>query len=225
MPDPLVIVSGTGTAVGKTWVAAALIRELRMRGVRVVARKPVQSFERGAGLTDAQVLAAAAGEDVAVVCPPHRRYELAMAPPMAAEALGRESFTVRDLVDELNLPDDAVAIVEGAGGPRSPLATDGDTVALAQALSCDLVVLVAAAGLGTINDVLLSLPAFEPTAVVVFLNPFDRGDEVHRRNENWLRERAGVDVVTDASDLADRVTRAAPPRPRSPARRSGSVQT
>jgi dethiobiotin synthetase len=225
MPEAAVVVSGTGTAVGKTWVAAALIRELRMRGVNVAARKPVQSFERGAGLTDAQVLAAAAGEDVAVVCPPHRRYEVAMAPPMAAEALGRESFTVDDLVNELNLPDNGVAIVEGAGGPRSPLASDGDTVALAWALRCDLVVLVAAAGLGTINDVLLSVPAFEPTAVVVFLNPFDRDDEVHRRNENWLRDRAGVDVVTDASDLADRVTRASPTRTRSRARPSRSVQT
>ena len=36
----LVIVSGTATEVGKTWVGAALARELRGRGVTVAARKP-----------------------------------------------------------------------------------------------------------------------------------------------------------------------------------------
>ena len=55
-------------------------------------------------LVDAAVLGAASGESAEEVCPPHRWYDVAMAPPMAAEALGRPPFTIRDLMAELRWP-------------------------------------------------------------------------------------------------------------------------
>jgi len=95
----------------------------------VAARKPAQSFERGAdpALLDAAVLGAASGEPPDVVCPPDRRYEIPMASPMAADALGRRSFGIADLVHELQRPHEPVEVglVETAGGVRSPLAADG----------------------------------------------------------------------------------------------------
>ena len=39
-PDLLIAVVGTGTEVGKTWVSAHLLRDLRAEGHRVAARKP-----------------------------------------------------------------------------------------------------------------------------------------------------------------------------------------
>src|SRR5689334_19141825 len=128
----LVVVAGTATEVGKTWVGAALARELRGRGVKVAARKPVQSFEPGAGPTDADVLAAATGENPHDVCPRHRWLGVPMAPPMAADALGLSPVSLADLLSELQWPDGIhVGLLEGVGGPRSPLADDGDTVDLA----------------------------------------------------------------------------------------------
>ena len=129
-PRRVVAVVGTGTDIGKTWVAARLLTDLRAAGLQVAARKPAQSFDPGddpAGL-DAAVLGAATGEPPEQVCPPHRWYETAMAPPMAAEALGRPPFTIDDLVAELLWPDRGVdvGLVETAGGVRSPLAADGD---------------------------------------------------------------------------------------------------
>ncbi len=38
-PDLLVAVAGTGTEVGKTWVACRLAAELRARGLAVAARE------------------------------------------------------------------------------------------------------------------------------------------------------------------------------------------
>src|SRR5213076_1746043 len=114
------------------------------------------SYDEGTpiGDTDAGQLGQASGESPQIVCPRHRWYEVAMAPPMAAAALGRPPFTVADLVDELRWPDGVdVGLVETAGGVRSPIADDGDTVDLARALHPDRVVLVADAGLGTINAV------------------------------------------------------------------------
>ena len=95
-PERLVLVVGTGTEVGKTWVSCRLLRALRRRGLIVSARKPIQSYGTGGGIgaTDAELLAEATGEAAGAVCPLHRWYPLAMAPPMAAEALGRPPWAV-----------------------------------------------------------------------------------------------------------------------------------
>ena len=205
-PDLVVVVAGTATDVGKTFVAAALLGRLRATGTRVAARKPAQSFAPGDARTDADVLADATGEDPTAVCPRQRWYETPMAPPMAAEALGRPSFTIDDLVSELDWPAAVdVGLVETAGGVRSPLAADGDCASLALALTPDLVVLVADAGLGTINAVRLSAGALGRLPVVVLLNRFDRGHELHGRNRRWLAGRDGYEVVTAVGALAERV--------------------
>ncbi|HWC37835.1 MAG TPA: dethiobiotin synthase, partial [Acidimicrobiales bacterium] len=184
-PDRLVLVLGTATEVGKTWVAARLVERLRSQGERVAVRKPVQSFEPGAS-TDAEVLAGASGESAEEVCPPHRWYPLAMAPPMAVEALGGAAFTIADLVGELTWPADAeVGVVEGVGGVRSPIAADGDSTKLAAALRPDVVLLVADAGLGVLNLVRLSAGALGHRRLLVYLNRFDRDDDLHRRNREW----------------------------------------
>ena len=130
-----------------------------------------------------------------------------MAPPMAAAALGRPTFSITDLVAELSWPDATdVGLVESAGGPRSPLAADGDTITLTEALAPDIVVLVADAGLGTINAVRLSLDAFGTLApVVVALNRYDDVLPLHRANRDWLEATPGCSIVTDPADLAGRL--------------------
>jgi len=94
-----------------------------------------------------------------------------------------------------------VGLVESVGGVRSPLAADGDTAALAAALRPERVVLVADAGLGTINSVRLSAAALAPWPTLVILNRFDPASELHAANREWLAGRDGYDVVTDAADL------------------------
>jgi dethiobiotin synthetase len=202
----VVVVAGTATEVGKTWVGATLARELRGRGVKVAARKPVQSFEPGAGPTDAEVLAAATGEDPHDVCAPHRWLGVPMAPPMAADVLGLPPVSLADLLAELQWPDGTdVGLLEGVGGPRSPLADDGDTVDLAEGANAHVIVLVADAGLGTINAVRLSAAAFGERPVVTILNRFDDGDDLHRRNRDWLTKEDDLTVVTDVAGLCDEV--------------------
>lgn len=222
-----VFVTGTGTEIGKTWWTAAIARGLRARGADVRAVKPAQSFPPGDEGTDAEVLADATGAAPHDVCPPHRWYEIAVAPPMAAARLGRPAFSVADLAAETATATTAAAglvLVEGAGGPRSPLAADGDNLDLARALQPDVVLLVADAGLGTINAVRL---AAEPIAelgrpLVVALNRFT-GDDLHRENAAWLGERDGFDVVTDPTALVVRWATGSvvdgDPTPGNPARR------
>jgi dethiobiotin synthetase len=210
-PQRLAVVAGTGTEIGKTWVSSRVLTELVAADVSVAARKPVQSFHPDDRQTDAHVLAAASGEHRTEVCPKHRWYETPMAPPMAAEALGRPPFTIEDLALELAwpFPMPRLGLVESAGGVRSPLASDGDTVDLVEALQPDVVVLVADAGLGTINGVRLALEALDRGAhlatILVFLNRYDGTVDLDRRNRAWLAEREGADVVISVPDLAARM--------------------
>jgi dethiobiotin synthetase len=205
-PARLVFVTGTGTDVGKTWMGAAALATLRTRGVRVAARKPAQSFVPGGGASDADVLASATGELSAVVCLEHRSYPVALAPPMAAEALDAPPFTIADLAAELDWPRGIeLGVVEGAGGVRSPLAADGDNLDLLGELEPDAIVLVADAGLGTINSVRLAVTALTGWRPIVVLNRFDPVDELHRRNLEWLGGVDGFDVVTGPDALADRL--------------------
>jgi dethiobiotin synthetase len=126
---------------------------------------------------------------------------------MAAAALGQPGPTLVGLVAELAWPEPLpdVRWVELVGGPRSPMAVDGDGVDLTQAIRADRVVLVADAGLGTINAVCLSVAPFAALGhkPVVMLNRYDPEVDLHRRNWTWLTERAGCPVVTESVSLAD----------------------
>ena len=222
-PNHLVVVTGTSTDVGKTWISERVLGTARAAGLHVGARKPAQSFDAGedaAGITDAQVLAAATGEDPLVVCPADRWYAVAMAPPMAADRLGRTAPSIDELAHEIMWPAAPIVelgLVETAGGVRSPLATDGDAGDLIDRLRPDTVVLVADAGLGAINAVLLSVEALGPcvtaagtaadgpgsgATLLVVLNRFDPADDLHARNRTWLEDHRGI-ATFDAAQLIE----------------------
>jgi dethiobiotin synthetase len=125
---------------------------------------------------------------------------------MAADALGGPPIRLADLVAELRWPDGvAVGIVETAGGVRSPIAHDGDNLDLIAALGPALVVLVADAGLGTINLVRMGVDALASHRVVVVLNRFDAANHLHERNRAWLTATDGLDVVVDVEMLSRRL--------------------
>jgi dethiobiotin synthetase len=69
-------------------------------------------------------------------------------------------------------------------------------------LQPDLVLLVADAGLGTLNSVRMSMDALHTVTdtgglipVVVVLDRFDGHHDIHRRNRRWLTGRLGYRVV------------------------------
>lgn len=205
-PRRLNVVTGTGTEIGKTWVSAHLARRLLGDGLTVAVRKPAQSFAADDVLTDAHVLAEASADTAETVCPAHRWYPVPMAPPMAAAALGMPAPALADLVGEIvaGWPETTidVGIVEGAGGVASPQAVDGDTADLARSLDVDGAILVADAGLGTINLVRLAMTALSPIRSVVYLNRYDDGDALHRANREWLQLRDRFEVAVSIEELA-----------------------
>ena len=82
-PHRVVVIAGTATDIGKTWVSVELASRLVADSWAVEARKPAQSGGPD-DPSDAALLAVVTGESDLVVCPAHRRYPVPMAPPMAA---------------------------------------------------------------------------------------------------------------------------------------------
>lgn len=190
-------ITGTGTEVGKTYVAAAIAREMTSRGIRLGVYKPVASDCDGEKLQseDALELWQAAGQPRTLedVCP--QRFRAAVAPNVAARMEGQrvDSDLLRIGVAPWLSASDLV-LVEGAGGLMSPLSDDDYNADLAADLGLPLVV-VAANRLGVINDTLQTVitasvwgEGLEVAGVVLNQASEAPGDESLATNADQLRE-------------------------------------
>jgi dethiobiotin synthetase len=156
-------ITGTGTEVGKTYVAALIARELQKSGLRVGVYKPVASGcelqEGKLASPDAISLWNAAGKPGTLeeVCP--QRFAAPLAPHLAARAEGQrvDAKLLRHGIKPW-LETSDVVLVEGAGGLMSPISDDDYNADLADAFGYPLIV-VAANELGTINATLQTLIA------------------------------------------------------------------
>lgn len=197
-----VFVVGTDTGVGKTEAACALLSLLADAGHAPWALKP---YESGVGdlsaPADALALRAAAGssQSVDAVCP--HRFRLPLAPGVAA----RREGVVPDFgrtVDAFAAVGEGALVVEGAGGLLVPLHLDGGApreVLDLVAWSGLPVLLVARAGLGTLNHTGLSLGALAargiPVLGVLLVRTSRRGDPSERDNPALLAALYGVRVL------------------------------
>jgi dethiobiotin synthetase len=165
----IVVVTGTGTGVGKTVATAALAVRAAAAG-SVVVVKPVQTGIGSPEATDAEVvhtLTGCAVQEFTALDDP-------LAPDTAARLRGVPIPPVAEYVDRIKVLAEShdTVIVEGAGGLLVRLDTDGGTVLdLAEALAADVVIVVAA-GLGTLNHTELTVNALrrrglEPMGLVV----------------------------------------------------------
>jgi dethiobiotin synthetase len=205
-------VTGTGTGVGKSVVAAAACASLAARGERVAAFKPaVTGLDEpppGGWPHDHELLAAAAGagqppEDVA----PYR-FGPPLSPHYAAELAGTALDPGRIVDAARSAAEGADALVcEGVGGLLVPL-TMGYLVR-DLALDLGLAVVVAAhTGLGTINHTLLTVESARSAGLRVAgvaMTPWGAEPEAMERSNRATVERlsgvrvAGVPRATPAT--------------------------
>jgi len=180
MPGRSWFVTGTDTGVGKTWVTARIARQWTREGRRVAALKAAESgcARTPGGLVaadDALLFEAAGGWQ-----PERCRYLFhpPVAPGVAADDLGVQiDFArIREQVRLLESVADHV-LVEGAGGWLVPMGEGRTIEDLAHNLAVPVVV-VARAGLGTINHTALTIRAIrdadlQVVAVVLSVLPDD----------------------------------------------------
>ena len=168
LPAPI-FVTGTDTDVGKTFVATALLRLARARGLRCVAVKPVAAgcaWRDGELVNDdalALLAASESGQRYRAVNPV--ALEPAIAPHIAAAEVGA-SLRVEDLAArcrETLAAEHDFALIEGAGGWLVPLGDgatgDGSTLAELCAALAARPLLVVGMKLGCLNHALLTAAA------------------------------------------------------------------
>ncbi|MEV6429738.1 dethiobiotin synthase [Nocardia sp. NPDC051463] len=192
--SPLLI-TGTSTEVGKTVVTAAVAAAARAAGRSVAVCKPAQSgvapgepgdlaeVERLTGVTRTLELA---------------RYPDPLAPDTAARRCGRPLLTLAETVSAVDgLADADLTLVEGAGGLLVRMG-EFTLLDLAQKLDAPVLVVVAA-GLGTLNHSELTTRALQSAGVrcagLVIGSWPAAPDLAAECNRTDLSEVTGVDVV------------------------------
>jgi len=159
------IVSGTGTEIGKTIATAAIAAAWSARDESVSVVKPVQTGLSPGELGDADIVGALAGIDR---FDEYARYPDPLAPASAARRAGTAALTLHECTKRLRAVDDEVdhVLVEGAGG--LVVRMSDDPVWSMRELARELqwpVLVVARAALGTLNDITLTLEALDRVGV------------------------------------------------------------
>ena len=187
-------VTGTGTQVGKTVVAAVIARSLVAAGARVAVFKPAVSGLAETGEPDHVLLRRAAGstqtdDEIA----PHR-YQEPVSPHLGAQLAG-------DAIEPARLVRAARAaagradylVCEGVGGLLVPLTLGYLVRDLARELALP-VVIAAKPGLGTINHTLLTVEAARAVGLdpaLVVLTPWPDDPSVLERSNREAIQRLG----------------------------------
>jgi dethiobiotin synthetase len=204
-------ITGTGTEVGKTVVAAAIAITAREAGSRVAVFKPAvsglidyplapETWESAPDLADHAMLRLAAGsaqgdDEIA----PYR-YGPAVSPHLGAELAGEPIDPDRLRGAALAATQDAdLLICEGVGGFLVPLTDDFLVRDLARDLALP-VVIVARAGLGTINHTLLTIESVRATELEVASVVFNRWPSepsaIERSNLETIERLGRVGILT-----------------------------
>lgn len=197
------VMLGTDTGVGKTFIGCQIIEALRAAGHRVRARKPIETGcanQEGTYIpADATALWRAAGEiePLDTVCP--LRFRAPLAAPEAARHEGRRLEFARDLApllpapNDTRQPNDALWLIESAGGLMSPLTEDALGLALASHTRLP-VILVAPDRLGTLSGLFASMEALDRrgipiAAVILNRRPEDRNPQDDAPPDNLMHVR------------------------------------
>ncbi|MGW7286360.1 dethiobiotin synthase [Streptomyces sp. NPDC054847] len=194
----VIVVTGTGTEIGKTVVTAAVAAVALAGGLSVAVLKPAQTGLAAEQDGDVAVVRRLAGD---VTCAELARFPEPLAPATAARRAGLAPVRPKDVAEaaEKLAAEHDLVLVEGAGGLLVRLDDDGATLADAAAELGAPVLVVAPAGLGTLNMTALTAEALrarglEQLGVVVGSWP-RTPDLAARCNLADLPEAAGAPLL------------------------------
>jgi len=199
-----ILIIGTDTGVGKTFIAAALARVFHSRGIDVGVMKPFaaarRTFSRKYRSEDTAILAKAAHSTDSDTEMNSYFYTVPAAPYVASEVTHQEKVsipTVLESYQHLAAKHD-IMIVEGIGGLLVPL-TESETFAdFAKILNIPAIV-VARCSIGTFNHTLLTLSVlktYDLDVMGLVMNGYPRRQRAEDKQLVIAVKRlAGVEVL------------------------------
>lgn len=203
-------VTGTGTDIGKTYVTALLVKKLNESGLNPGYYKAAVSGnlrdEKGELIPgDAKFVKDISGikQPLEKMCP--YVYERAFSPHLASRIEGND-VNKDEVVKgfEENCLEYDYVIMEGSGGIICPIRFNEEKIMLEDfinelSLPC---VIVADAGLGTINNVVLTVEYMKMKNINIkgiIFNNYIEGDIMHEDNKYMCEYLTGIKVIATVS--------------------------
>lgn len=199
-------ITGTGTEVGKTFVSGLIVKKLHEHGKKAAyykaamsgnVRDPQGNLIPGDALQVKNMSGIA--QDMNSMCP--YVYEHAVSPHLASRIEGNpvQMRRVREGFDVLSGKYDYIT-VEGSGGIICPICFDEEKIRLEDVVKeLDLQsIIVADAGLGTINSVVLTVEYMRLRGMGIkgiILNRYHDGDLMEEDNKFMCEHMTGLDVL------------------------------
>jgi dethiobiotin synthetase len=206
-----IFVTGTDTGIGKTMVSASLIGALNRLGFDACGMKPIETGvaveSLAPGSDGARLIAAARRAVPAELAVPYR-LRLPAAPLMASRVEDRpiDLEHIRACFNIL-AGEHRLVVVEGAGGIAVPVVEGTDMAGLAKLLELP-VLIVARAGLGTINHTVLTVEylrarGLQIMGVVINAKFAGSDDPTVAYNPEMIAELSGVEILFTMPALED----------------------
>lgn len=196
-----IFITATGTDVGKTYISALIVKEMRELNKNCGYYKPAMSGIEEGKLSDVEYvfkIAKLEGVPMDFVSYP---FEEALSPHLAA-ARQKQSIKLEKIVEDFKQISEKYdyILVEGAGGITCPFNLEEKQILLTDvinALNLD-VVIIADAALGTINSTLLTVEYARQKNINIkgiILNNYDENDFMHIDNKNQIEKLTGIKIL------------------------------
>ena len=198
-----VLITGTDTGIGKTFITYNLAKALKEKGYNVGCYKPVETYVKDIP-EDGNLLAKATGQSVDEVVPV--RFSLPLA-PYAATIEEKKDFSLDELRTHFEglTKKYEILLVESAGGIAVPIKKNYTYADLAKDWNLK-VFIVARAGLGTLNHTYLTWYYAKNNGLEVIgivLNGSTGKDISEKTNPLIIKEMTGIEpvVIPEVGDL------------------------
>lgn len=209
-----IFVTGTGTDIGKTYVAGLVVKKLHEAKLKVAYFKAAMSGNerrKDGSLIPGDALfvkkASGISQPLESMCP--YVYEMAVSPHLASRLEGNpvKMSVLRESYNKVCAEYDYV-VVEGSGGIMCPIGYDEERIQLEDIVAEFKLpsLMVADAGLGTINGVVLTNEYMKqrhlPVKGIIF-NHYHKGDVMEEDNRKMCEEMTGLKVLSCIEPGAD----------------------
>ncbi len=208
-----IFITATGTDVGKTFISALWINEMKKRGISAGYFKPALS---GAAIREGKLL----GGDAHYVCKAaglfeepetlvSYAFEKAVSPHLAARLEHKriEKEKIQTDFQKVKQRYDYI-VVEGCGGIVCPLCMEEERLMLSdimRMLNLELLI-VSPSGLGAINNTVLAAEFAKHCHLPVkgiLLNYYEKGNPLHEDNRRQIELLSGIPVIAVAEKGAE----------------------
>lgn len=209
-----ILITGTDTGVGKTFIAAALALVIHSRGINVGIMKPFAAargiFSRKYRSEDTAILARAAHSTDSDKEMNSYFYTVPAAPYVAAAVTQQEKVSISAVLDAYHglAAKHDIMIVEGIGGLMVPLTKSETFADFAKILNLPIIV-VARCSTGTFNHILLTVNASKSYGLDIMglvMNGYPQRERaVDKLLVKAVKRLAGVEVLCVVPKIASNI--------------------